>query len=828
MRRTIWLILFALLISTGAIAQTRDAIKIGASVTTPYGPLFIVDGTSYNSPQLFEWVQGSSHVVQFPLSLDQNLNPTTYQSQFSDNVRFSFTGWTANTQLFPNQTGTTAVVVADPSLTTLTANVTVQYKVSINFPTTLGTGSSSCSQTINGQVPPPGGQQPPNAPVPTGMPTGVVYVNGTCFADSDSLFVTAGAMTLAAIPYPGWAFYGYLINNSLTSLASVPITGPEQIIPQFSLAKRVDFLTNPPGLRVLVDGSPINTPPAGTAAAAGGTCAPDFTRLPVGAPVGFQPLCFGQFDFLPGSKHTIGAPVPQSDATGQIWIFTGWSNGLGQNATYTPDSNTATPAVLTANFALGVTTSIVTNPAKMKIMIDGRDNWLDYNFAWGAGSTHTISAETPQMDGHARQWKFQNWSDGGAVSHTITVPSTYSFSVTANYKVTPQVTINTNPPGLNLNVGGSSFTTPCVINQDSGTTLTVTAPSSIPLGSGSRYDFGGWSDGAAGGSRTISINQDTLAVTANYSQSYQLTALTNPPKAGNFTLSPPSSDGFYPVGTNVTVTAVANGGFKFAHWEGDLAGTFNGNVLSMTTPHVVQADFATVPFIPPAGIQTVTGPTPDGSIAPGSIIAIYGQNLAPAFLAGTTNPLQQALGGTTVNVGDFLLPLVYVSSTQIGAQVPWELGAGNYTLVVHNTGQPDVTGSFTVTRDAPGVFSQANPLNLPIALAIHADGTLITTDSPAIQGEQITIYGTGFGPYVAPAVDGFVATPTANYLVADPVTVSIGSSQVTPDWAGAAAGIVGVSIVKMTITPDMPSGTNANLTIAVNGKPSAVMVLPLQ
>ncbi len=73
--------------------------------------------------------------------------------------------------------------------------------------------------------------------------------------------------------------------------------------------------------------SPLNTPPAGTAASTGGTCAPDFTRLPVGAPPGFQPLCYGQFDLLPGSKHTIGVPVPQQDVAGNYWIFSGWSNG---------------------------------------------------------------------------------------------------------------------------------------------------------------------------------------------------------------------------------------------------------------------------------------------------------------------------------------------------------------------------------------------------------------------------------------------------------------------------------------------------------------------
>ena len=248
----------------------------------------------------------------------------------------------------------------------------------------------------------------------------------------------------------------------------------------------------------------------------------------------------------------------------------------------------------------------------------------------------------------------------------------------------------------------------------------------------------------------------------------------------------------------------------------------------MTSPHSVVADFATVPFIPPAGIQSVTGPTPDGSVAPGSLMSIYGQSLAPTFLIGGNNPLPQFIGSTTVTVGDYLLPLVFVSPGQISAQVPWEIGAGTYTLTVHNTGLPDVTGTFTVTRDAPGIFLQANAQNLPLVLAVHADGSLVNFDSPAVQGEQITIYGTGFGPYTQPSVDGFPAAPATDFTVADPVMVTCGPSQSAPDFAGASAGQAGVSIVKLTLSPAMAISGNANLTIAVNGKPTASMVLPIQ
>jgi uncharacterized protein (TIGR03437 family) len=814
MKRSIWLILFALLICASVGAQALTSITIGTSPTTPNGPVFFVDGTSYISTQTFEWPLGSAHVVQFPFSLDNNGNALPYQSALNDNIRFSFGSWAANTPIFNNQTGSIVTVVADPSLTTLIGSVTVNYLVNILFPTGVAAGSTC---------------DPLNAPQ-TGMPEGVVFFNGACVGTSTSMYVPAATYTLAAVPYPGWVFYGYLIGNSApNSLATVNVTGPMNITPQFSIAKRVDFLTSPLGLQVLIDGGIINTPPSGTAASNGTSCAPDYTRLPAIAPPGFTPLCFGQFDFLPGSHHQIGAATPQLDGIGNYWVFNAFSDGLGQNATYVADFNTSTPDVVTAMFIPGAHVSILSNPGGLKLMIDGRDNWTAYNFVWGQGQTHSITAETPQLDSHGRQWQFSSWSDGGAVAHNISVPTnTTNYSVTATYTELEQITINTTPQGLNINVDGSACSTPCVINKTAGSTSQVTIPASIPAATGSRYDFTGWSDGISTPARTVTFSQDTLTLAATYQTSFQLTAITNPSGAGTFKTVPTSPDGFYASGTSVSITAAANNGYKFVKWEGDLAGAFAGGTLLMASPHAIQADFVSVPFIPPAGIESVTGPTSDGTLAPGSLISIYGQNLAPAVLVGPGNPLSQALGNTTVTVGDYVLPLVYVSPGQISAQLPWELPDGSYTLAVHNTGLSDVDGTFTVSSASPGVFEQPNPQNLPLVLALHPDGSLVSPASPAVQGEQITIFATGLGPYTHPAVDGFPASPVTNFLVADAITVTLGAVQITPDWAGAATGIVGVSVVKVTIAPDMPAATNANFTITVSGKPSLPMLLPMQ
>ena len=57
-------------------------------------------------------------------------------------------------------------------------------------------------------------------------------------------------------------------------------------------------------------------------------------------------------------------------------------------------------------------------------------------------------------------------------------------------------------------------------------------------------------------------------------------------------------------------------------------------------------------------------------------------------------------------------------------------------------GLPDVQATFTVVRNAPGLFQGEHSL----AVATHEDGSPVTADAPAKSGELLTFYGTGFGP----------------------------------------------------------------------------------
>ncbi len=821
MKRASLLILTLLLVGIGdAWAQPVSSVSVGLSLP---GPVFYVDGQRYNTRQTFLWPQGSKHIVQFLLSVDVSSGQSLpYQSASGDITHWIFSGWVDNLGTLSPSSAVIQTVTATPGLTSLIGQVTVQHKIHVQFYSS--PGPAAC-----------GGQAPGNAPQ-DGWRYGIVYLDSVCMMDTTDVFLSEGPHILNAFPFPGFGFVGWMVDGGAPNvyISQFNVTSSATLIPLFMPAKRVKFRTMPVGLQVLVDRTLITTPPSQPSSLLPGTnvdaaCQPDYTRIPSAAPLGFTPLCAGDFDFLPATVHQVGAPPQQMDNTGKWWVFTGFSNGLKQNDTYVTDSRIDLVDLVNGNFVPGVSTSILTNPGGLKIQIDGRDNWPSYNFVWGEGETHHLSAPATQVDASGRTWQFVGWSNKGAATQDVTIPTgSQGLALTATYQALGQLHLSSVPPGLSFTVDGTPCTTPCILNRASGTQIQVVAPASIASTQVSRYDFDSWSDGTASGSVQVSFTQNVQTLTANYHASYLLLAATDPTGGATFTLNPASADSYYADGTQVTVTAVPKGGYKFRRWGGDLAGTFSTGYLAMTSPHSVTAMLDIVPFIPPAGVKNAAGQTPDGTVAPGSIISIYGQNLAGAFQMGPVNPLAQTIGNVSVTVNDRILPLLFVSPQQINAQVLSDLPDGDYTLTVHWLGQPDVSGKFSVSRDAPGVFMQPNDQGLPLVLALHEDGTMITSDSPARRNEMVTIYGTGFGPYNQKVIDGFIIAPTQSLTVADPVAVIAGSATVQPEWAGAAAGMVGTTIVRWRITDDVPSAATIDMAVTVNGKQSNTVKLPVE
>jgi uncharacterized protein (TIGR03437 family) len=400
------------------------------------------------------------------------------------------------------------------------------------------------------------------------------------------------------------------------------------------------------------------------------------------------------------------------------------------------------------------------------------------------------------------------------------------FRLTATYEIYPRLTIRGDQPGIKLTVDGTPCGLPCTLDRPSGSTISLSVPETIATGPDSRLAFHGWNDSPSA-SRTYRLTADDQ-IRFSYRTFHRLIALADPAEAGSIQIEPSSPDGFYPSDAAVQVTAVSNEGFRFRRWDGDLTHTIATGVVSMTLPQVVRAQFDKVPHISSAGIRNAAADTPTKAVAAGSVISIFGSNLADAYVPGpSAGVLPQTLGNVTVRVGGTLLPLLFVSPRQINAYLPTLLPDGEHTLAVRNGLRQEINGTFTVVRHAPGIFGQTIDERF-ILTALRPDGSVATPEKPARRGEQITFLGTGFGPYQRPLVDGFPAPEPASNPLAESPVILVGDTVYRPDFAGAAPGMVGVALIRFTIPADWPAAAFVELRVRQGGIESNPVLLPLE
>jgi uncharacterized protein (TIGR03437 family) len=140
------------------------------------------------------------------------------------------------------------------------------------------------------------------------------------------------------------------------------------------------------------------------------------------------------------------------------------------------------------------------------------------------------------------------------------------------------------------------------------------------------------------------------------------------------------------------------------------------------------------------------------------------------------------LADTSVLINGARVPLLYVSSGQINAQVPIQTAAGTANVTVVSSGVATPVGSFQVIPAAPQIFvAGANRL-----LALNQDGSTNGEANPAAAGSIVQIFLTGAGAFTNP-------------------TATIGSAAAVFTYAGPAPGTVGVQQVNLQV-PHLPPG----------------------
>jgi len=226
-------------------------------------------------------------------------------------------------------------------------------------------------------------------------------------------------------------------------------------------------------------------------------------------------------------------------------------------------------------------------------------------------------------------------------------------------------------------------------------------------------------------------------------------------------------------------------------------------------------------------VANAAGSGPLAGVAAGSLASIFGANLASDTAAAPVSPLAHTLAGVTAHIGDRILPLQFVSPTQINLQIPPDLAPGDRTVTLSSPGMADVSADFTVVRNAPGLFPAVVDGQI-YALVLHPDGTQVTAGAPAQPGELLTAYGTGFGPTDRPRSEGAAEPPAPLNRILDPVTITIGSAVYIPESAFAAPGQVGLDMVQFRLDGGGPSGPAIPISVIANGVSSNTLALPIR
>jgi uncharacterized protein (TIGR03437 family) len=218
-------------------------------------------------------------------------------------------------------------------------------------------------------------------------------------------------------------------------------------------------------------------------------------------------------------------------------------------------------------------------------------------------------------------------------------------------------------------------------------------------------------------------------------------------------------------------------------------------------------------------------------VAPGSLVSIFGTNLAGNLAQADSIPLSTSLGNVSVTFNNTAAPMLFVNhdpvnGDQINAQLPFEVGTGTAQLVVIRSGTSSAPVGVNVISAAPGIFSVASGVGQAIAYG-NSDGQIAAppgsiaglTTHPALIGDSTTlvILATGLGAVSPPVATGSAVTDGQIHNTVVNPTVLVGGVPAQLVFSGMQPQFPGVYQLNIILAPGTPTGDAVSLQIVMNG-----------
>jgi len=241
------------------------------------------------------------------------------------------------------------------------------------------------------------------------------------------------------------------------------------------------------------------------------------------------------------------------------------------------------------------------------------------------------------------------------------------------------------------------------------------------------------------------------------------------------------------------------------------------------------------PAITQGGIVNIANFTSE-AVAPGDIVAVFGDQFSPGDTVYTNSslPLAITLNTTQVWVNGVAAPLYFVSRQQVNFQVPYEVIAGQpATVQVVTNGTSSTLRSIPIAASVPRILVWASSyvqggygvaVNPDSTLALPAGTTIGAFNShPTKAGATLILYAVGLGQ-TNPAATTGAAAGSAPVESTTPVTVTFGNSTIPVTAQSAFSGLVptlvGLYQINVQVPNGVPTGSSVPITLSLNGNVS--------
>lgn len=203
----------------------------------------------------------------------------------------------------------------------------------------------------------------------------------------------------------------------------------------------------------------------------------------------------------------------------------------------------------------------------------------------------------------------------------------------------------------------------------------------------------------------------------------------------------------------------------------------------------------------------------------GGIVSILGRNFGREEKA-PEGDLPFALGGVCVTINNTRLPVASTSPGQVNVQIPWDLAAGRYPLVVRNFEQKltSSAANITVARFSPAVI--VDPDTKAPAI-FHLDGRRVDQDNPPSRDDRLLIYAVGLGPVAGVRLSPGQVAPESPEATTGDVKVfiddpTIREAEMDVESSKLVPGLVGVYQIQIYVPYYRRRGDRLPVTIEVN------------